>query len=170
MFIAMAKGSASLRGLNLATKALTMRLTPQGGAPDRVVVGILKGAHTDVDDGALEKSEAIAPYAAMMEFGTSKTPARPFLRQTFAKNKSEWARLAGILVEDYGIRDPRTLLDQIGDRMAQDVVAEIVAGDFAPDSPATIAAKERKGRPFPTAPLQDTRSMVKSIRHEVRKK
>ena len=166
----MARGTASLRGLNLATKALTMRLTPQSGAPDRVVVGILKGAHTDVDNGELDKSELIAPYAAEMEFGKGKVPARPFLRQTFAKRKNEWARAAGLLVEQNGIRDPHTLLDRMGDAMARDVEAEIVAGDFAPDSPATIAEKERKGRPFPTAPLQDTRSMVKSIRYEVRKK
>lgn len=166
----MARGTASLRGLNLATRALTMRLTPQGGAPDRVVVGILKGATRDVDNGAIESSTQIAPYAAMLEFGTSRMPARPFLRQTFAKREKEWARNAGLLVEQYGIRDPAVLLTQMGDAMARDVQAEIRAGDFAPLAPQTIAAKERKGRPEPEKPLIDTASMINAVRFELRKK
>ena len=159
-----------MRGLNLAVQAMKARLTPASSTPAHVVVGILKGAHTDVDEGALESSVPIAPYAAMMEFGTSRTPPRPFLRQTFAKRQSEWKKGACQLVEDYGLRDPRQILDRLGDTMARDVTAEIRSGDFAPDAPATIAAKERKGRPHPDAPLRDTESMINAVRYEVRNK
>ena len=50
-----------------------------------VVAGVLSGATND------ESGEKVAGYARMLEYGTTRMPARPFLRQT--ATESEDARL-----------------------------------------------------------------------------
>jgi len=167
--MSMSTAKATIRGMNLALQAIKVALTPEGGKKHTLVVGILKGAHTDVDDGELDKSVLIAPYAAMMEFGTRHIPARPFLRNTLAERQKEWVASIGQQIEQYGVKDLEKALNDLGIQMTGDIKAKIMSGDFAPLSPKTIAAKERKGRPHPDLPLVDTASMVNAIHHEVRK-
>lgn len=152
-----------------ALYALRARVkAPAGNAT--LVVGILKGAQTDVDDGALDKSVLIAPYAAVQEFGSKNVPARPFLRSTYAEKKSEWVKTIGDEAARRGLSDPAAILEDVGSLMVGHVKDNIMNGDHLPLKPKTIKAKERKGRPFPDHPLVGTTSMVKHIAFEVRKR
>jgi hypothetical protein len=155
--------------MNLALQAIKVALTPEGGKKHTLVVGILKGATRDVDEGKTGDSVPIAPYAAMMEFGTKHVPARPFLRTTLAERQSDWSKTIALLMQENGVKDLTKALNLLGIQMTGDIKAKIMSGAFAPLSPKTIAAKERKGRPHPDLPLVDTASMVNAIHHEVRK-
>ena len=135
-----------------------------------VVAGVLKGGETDVDNGDLESSRLIAPYAAVQEFGSKNVPARPFLRTTYAEHKGEWLKVIGDLAAKKGLKDPKEILNQVGILMSRQIVDKIHNGQHLPLNPKTIKAKERKGRPFPDKPLEDTRSMIRHIGHEVRTK
>jgi hypothetical protein len=155
--------------MNLALQAIKVALTPEGGKKHTLVVGILKGATRDVDEGKTGDSVPIAPYAAMMEFGTKHVPARPFLRTTLAERQSDWSKTIALLMQQHGVKSIDQALNLLGLQMSGDIKAKIMSGDFAPLSQKTIAAKERKGRPHPDLPLVDTASMVNAISHEVRK-
>jgi hypothetical protein len=155
--------------MNLALQAIKVALTPEGGKKRMLVVGILKGAHTNVDDGKLEESVPIAPYAAMQEFGTKNIPPRPFLRTTLAEKQSEWSKTIALLMQENGVKDLTQALNILGIQMTGDIQAKIRSGAFTPLNPKTIRAKERKGRPHPDAPLRDTESMINAVRYEVRK-
>ena len=144
-------------------------LTPEGGSKRTLAVGIMKNATRDVDEGKTDQAVKIAPYAAMMEFGTRNVPARPFLRTTLAEKRGEWQKTLALMMEQYGIKNIDQALNILGIQMTGDIKAKIMSGMSPPLSPKTIAAKERKGRPHPDLPLVDTASMVNSIHHEVRK-
>jgi hypothetical protein len=72
-------------------------------------------------------------------------------------------------MQQHGVKSIDQALNLLGLQMSGDIKAKIMSGAFAPLSPKTIAAKERKGRPHPDLPLVDTASMVNAIHHEVRK-
>lgn len=127
------------------------------------VAGVLRGA-TNSDTG-----ESVAAYGLALEYGTSKMPARPFLRQTVEGHKKEWREQLAMGVKHRGLRRAEEVLGVVGRVMRADIVATIKRGDFAPLSPETIEAKERKRRENPAAPLIDTTSLIRSISSEVRK-
>lgn len=158
---------ASIRlDTNKLLYALRARITsPEKKA--KVSIGILGGATRDVDDGNLNASQPIAPYAAAMEFGTKHIPARPFLRNTYVLHKSEWVEMMGVMWNG-GVTDPKKILQSVGEVAKGEVKETIRAGDFAPLSPKTIKAKERKGRPEPATPLIDTASMINAVGYEVK--
>ena len=152
-----------------ALYALRARIkAPSGGAT--VVVGVLKGSMSDVDDGALDKSVPIAPYAAVQEFGSKNVPPRPFLRTAYAEHKGEWVKAIGDEAARMSLSDPAAVLKSVGTLMVGDVRDKIMNGQHLPLNPKTIKAKERKGRPDPSRPLVDTASMVRHIGYEVRNK
>lgn len=128
------------------------------------VAGVLRGA-TNSDTG-----ESVAAYGMALEYGTSKMPARPFLRQTVEDHKKEWSEQLAMGVKSGGIRRAEEVLGVVGRVMRADIIATIKRGDFAPLSPETIEDKERKRRENPAAPLIDTTSLIRSISSEVRKK
>lgn len=128
------------------------------------VAGVLRGA-TNSDTG-----ESVAAYGLALEYGTSKMPARPFLRQTVEGHKKEWSEHLAVGVKARGLARAAEVLGAVGRVMRADIVATIKRGDFAPLSPDTIEAKERKRRENPAAPLIDTTSLIRSISSEVRQK
>lgn len=129
-----------------------------------VVAGVLGGA-TNSDTG-----ESVAAYGMALEYGTSKMPARPFLRQTVEGHKKEWSEHLAIGVKRRGLRRAEEVLGVVGRVMRADIIATIKRGDFEPLSPETIEAKKRKRRANPAALLIDTTSLIRSISSEVRKK
>ena len=51
----------------------------------KVRVGIIEQANYDGSDG-----ESVAQVALWNEYGTARTPARPFFRNTIAERKTDW--------------------------------------------------------------------------------
>lgn len=147
------KSSDGLKKLLQSTKSLRAE----------VVAGVLGGATND------ETGEKVAGYARMLEYGTARMPARPFLRQTATENKDEWRKQIRNGLKARGFDQAEEVLGAVGRLMRADIVATIRRGDFEPLAESTVKAKKRKGRAEPTAPLIDTTSLIRSIGSEVRK-
>lgn len=95
-----------------------------------VKVGFLAGA--TYPDGT-----SVAMVAALDEFGTRKSPARPFFRNMIAEKSSEWPKALGTLLKqnDY---DAETTLGQMGDGIKGQLQDSIVK-TYAPAlSPVTV--------------------------------
>lgn len=127
------------------------------------------------DDIYPETGESVVDVAYFNEFGTSSIPERPFMRQTYDKNLDKLNELTKKLVGD--VEDTRVTteaaLGQLGAWYVAKIQDEIVNGNWMPNSPATIAAKERKrqsGNNMEPRPLIDTGRMRQSVTYEVIKK
>ena len=127
-----------------------------------VKAGILNGATTT--DG-----KSIPEYAVYNEFGTSRIPARPFMR-TVAKTKpKQWigqmvAHVRGKAADPQSWKGALVLA---GESMKADIKNSIQNGSWAPNAPATVAAKKRKGKVEPDHPLIDTGQMLAAVSYEV---
>ena len=75
----------------------------------KVRVGIIEQANYDGSDG-----ESVAQVAFWNEYGTARTPARPFFRNTIAEHKDEWPKQAAALIEANG-GDVRQALELMGE-------------------------------------------------------
>lgn len=115
-------------------------------ATAKVRVGIVEQANYDGSDG-----ESVAQVAFWNEYGTARTPARPFFRNTIAERKTEWARLAGKFMQANG-GDVRQSLSYLGQIAVEDIKQTIINGNFAPNSEVTKLLKYR----FPTSPARVT--------------
>jgi hypothetical protein len=128
-----------------------------------VKAGILEGATNRVT------GEPIAPYAVYNEFGTSRIPARPFMR-TVAKSESK--KWVGTMVGHIRGRatDPaiwKQALGKAGEQMEKDIQHSIQNGSWTPNAPATVRAIARKGKGEPDHPLMDTGEMFAAVSFEV---
>lgn len=124
-----------------------------------VKAGIFGGA-TTID------GQSIVEYAIYNEFGTSRIPARPFMRQTVEKNKAQWlATLEEALRRNPA--DAEGAMYILGETMRADIANEIEHGSFRPNSPKTVTAKARKGKVDPDHPLIDTGQMLQAVAYEV---
>jgi HK97 gp10 family phage protein len=135
-------------------KIARLKLTAQAGIPS--------GATTT--DG-----KSIPMYAAYNEFGTSRIPARPFMRTTASEHQNEWCEtLAGALKGEILKDNAKGAMGLVGEQMKAHIQQTIQKGSFAPNSPKTIANKRRKGKVEPDHPLIDTGQMLASIISEVK--
>lgn len=125
----------------------------------QVQVGFQAGAAAE-EDGV-----DIANVAMWNELGTSRAPARPFLRKSVDENtdkikamcKKQLQRLAqGASAED--------ILEKIGTFQKGLIQKKIVDGDFEENAPSTIRKKHS------SRPLIDTGHMRRSVNFVVRKK
>ena len=127
-----------------------------------VKAGILNNATTT--DG-----KSIAEYAVYNEFGTSRIPARPFMRTVAKEKPKQWI---GEMVRHVRGRatDPATwkqALGVAGESMKSDIKDSIQNGSWVPNAPATVKAKARKGKVEPDHPLMDTGQMIAAVAFEV---
>jgi HK97 gp10 family phage protein len=135
-------------------KIARLKLTAQAGIPS--------GATTT--DG-----KSIPMYAAYNEFGTSRIPARPFMRTTASEHQNEWCEtLAGALKGEILKDNAKGAMGLVGEQMKAHIQQTIQKGSFAPNSPKTVANKRRKGKVEPDHPLIDTGQMLASIISEVK--
>lgn len=128
-------------------------------ATGKVRVGIIEQANYDGSDG-----ESVAQAAFWNEYGTARTPARPFFRNTIAERKTEWARLAGKFMQANG-GDVRQSLSELGEIAVGDIKETITNGNFAPDSEVTKLLKYR----FPTSPARVTAAAYYKAVRDVQK-
>ena len=127
-----------------------------------VKAGILNNATTT--DG-----KSIAEYAVYNEFGTSRIPARPFMRTVAKSEPKKWV---GTMVGHIRGRatDPaiwKQALGKAGAQMVDDIQNSIQNGNWVPNAPATVKAKARKGKTEPDHPLMDTGQMFAAVKFEV---
>ena len=135
-------------------KIARLKLTAQAGIP--------AGATTA--DG-----KSIPMYAAYNEFGTSRIPARPFMRTTANEHQNEWCEtLAGALKGEILKDNAKGAMGLVGEQMKAHIQQTIQKGSFAPNAPRTVANKRAKGKVEPDHPLIDTGQMLASIISEVK--
>ena len=127
-----------------------------------VKAGVPKGATTP-------EGEPIPPYALYNEVGTAHIPARPFLRDTVNEKQDEWKSFLESNVDYNNIERDNcvAVMGALGEIMKGDIKVTIQKGSFAPDSPATIANKRRRGKKEPDHPLIDDGYLLESIESEV---
>lgn len=151
-----------------------------------VKAGVLAGA-TYPDTGV-----KVAKIARMQEFGTSKIPPRPFLRNTVAREGGEWQHALKKEINLY-LADKQSLdavTTRVGNRMVSDIKKTIKEGVAPPISEVTkmmryltkVKNMPRNGRTYRTAlnlvksgkkagevettPLYDTHIFYNSIDYE----
>jgi HK97 gp10 family phage protein len=121
--------------------------------PTTVKVGFIQGQ-------APADQVAIASYN---EFGTSRIPERPFLRQAMAENRGAYQTLmrndAKRIVS--GEQTMRRTLDRLGLKAQGDVQQSIVDLRSPPNAPSTIKQKGSSN------PLIDTGSMRQAVTFKV---
>ena len=127
-----------------------------------VKAGIPAGATTT--DG-----KSIPQYAMYNEVGTSHIPPRPFMRNTVNDKQDSWRDFLSSNVDYNNIQSDKCVgvMGVLGEIMVADIKSTIQKGDFAPDAPATVANKKRRGKREPNHPLIDTGQMLESIISEV---
>ena len=128
-----------------------------------VKAGILEGATNRVT------GEPIAPYAVYNEFGTSRIPARPFMRTVAKSEPKKWVGTMVGHIRDRAA-DPaiwKQALGKAGEQMVKDIQNSIQNGSWVPNASATVKAKARKGKSEPDHPLMDTGEMFAAVSSEV---
>ena len=142
-------------------------LTPEG---KRYFAELKKLADSEIQvgfqsDQTYEDGTSLAEIAAHNELGSSDTPARPFMRQSFENHEAELkagCEAANRIVNSGGSAEQA--LQQLG-AMAKGLVQdEIVNGDFAPNAESTI---QKKGS---EQPLIDTGTMRQSVNFVIKRR
>ena len=143
----------------------------------KVRVGIFSNATTD--DGKL-----IAEYATYNEFGTSRIPARPFMRTTMQNHSAEWQNTFAHMIKGQA-EDPTAVdkaLRMVGTQAVGHVRETIKSNLPPPNAESTRRKKTKvitgaKGRPmrdgngdvvtYAPGTLIDTGAMIQAIAFEV---
>lgn len=129
----------------------------------QVFIGFPEGETTHT--GPNGESADMALIAAYNEFGTSTTPARPFLKQAVDNNQDKIKAMCEQTVKDISEGKPtEQCLKQLGAFGVGLVQETITNGPFTPNDPKTI---KRKGS---DKPLIDTGQMRQSVHYIIRKK
>ena len=131
-----------------------------------VNVGVLS------DSGGYAASEGginLADVATFNEFGTSRIPPRPFMRQTFEKNNKKTtdfiSKQKDLIYQ--GKETTRGALETIGVFYQGKIQTEFNEGNFKANAPATIRQKTVNGN-VGDRPLHDTGRLKQSINFEVK--
>lgn len=122
-------------------------------------VGWFESAHYPAENGGVP----VAYVATIHEFGTSRVPARPFMRPAVAEYGQEWMDLIaqGAAASMTGGPSPADVLELVMLQAAGNVAEKIAAVTSPPLSPVTI---KRKGH---EKPLVDTGQMMQSVTGKV---
>lgn len=122
-----------------------------------VKVGVLSNA------GNEKNGMTIADVATFNEYGTSKIPARPFMKQAYENNEKTIIVSSESLKSDVfkGEISVKGALKKLGVWFKGRIQKEITDGDFVPNAPRTIEAKGSD------KPLIDTGRMRQSINFQI---
>lgn len=114
---------------------------------------------TGIQNGEVNDGKSVAEYATYNEFGTRKTPARPFMRTYFDNNTPRLERFSanGIAQVMSGRATFMQFLNAAGVEMVDGVKKSINGGNWTPNSPVTVALKGS------SKPLIDTGVMLNSV-------
>lgn len=116
-------------------------------------------------DETYDDGTTIAEVAAYNELGSSSTPARPFMRQSFEKHGNELQaaceQVNRVLASGGSLEEA---LNQLGVMAKALIQEQIVNGEFAANAASTI---KKKGS---DKPLIDTGTMRQSVNYVIRKR
>lgn len=150
-------------------RRLLNRVLGRAKALPALRVGFLEGA--TYPDGT-----PVAAVAQYNEFGTSRIPPRPFMRNAISEHSHEWGKLLGAALKMTD-GDVDKALDVTAEKIVLQIQDSIREGAFAPLVQSTIDARlrpeKRAGRlktvNMETAvkPLIDTGHMLDSVGYEV---
>lgn len=116
-------------------------------------------------DESYEDGTSIAEIAAYNELGSSDTPARPFMKQSFENHEDELrAACERVNAAIASGKSVEQALDALGVAIKGLVQTEIVDGDFTENAPSTI---KKKGS---DKPLIDTGTMRQSVNYVVKRR
>lgn len=117
------------------------------------------------DSGSYENGATLAEIAAYNELGTSTSPSRPFLRQSFENHQDELQGACDQVNETLANGGTAQQgLETLGVFLKGLVQEEIVDGGFAPNAESTVA---KKGS---AQPLIDTGYMRQSVNYQVKQR
>lgn len=124
-----------------------------------VQVGFQRG------EASYEDGTDLVDIAAYNEYGSSDTPARPFMKQSFENHGDELQKACDRVNQTLSAGGTaETALKQLGVYAKGLVQQEIVDGGFAPNSPSTI---KKKGSAHP---LIDSGTMRQSVNYVIKKR
>jgi hypothetical protein len=91
------------------------------------------------------------------------------MRDTVNDKQDNWKSFLESNVDYNNIQRDKcvSVMGVLGEVMVADIKQTIQKGNFVPDAPATVKAKERRGKSEPGHPLIDTGQMLESIISEV---
>lgn len=126
-----------------------------GGA---LKVGFLGGANYPAKDG--KPAIPVAQVAFWNEYGTKRAPARPFMRNTIARDMPKWPKYM-VQMAPAANYDGNRLLGWFGGRMVGQIQKTINEFKDPPNAPYTVRMKGYD------APLRHTKQMLRSVAYEV---
>lgn len=112
-----------------------------------------------LEDATYPDGTSVAQVAFWNEYGTARTPSRPFFRAVVSDQKKNWVLSVKNLMAMHN--DPQKVMGLIGEHMKGQIVQSIMTWTDPPNAPYTIAKKGFN------APLRDTAQMSRSISYEV---
>jgi hypothetical protein len=136
-----------------ALEATLRAIADKAGKAGTLKVGFLEGA-------TYPNGTSVAAVAAFNEFGTSRTPARPFFRQMIAAKSPKWGESLGNLARANNYELGATLR-QMGEGIRGQLQNSIREFNSVPLAEATVA---RKGF---NKQLIDTAVMINAVDYEV---
>lgn len=134
------------------------------------IVDLKVGVRAGIPAGATTTDgKSIPEYAVYNELGTSRMPARPFMRQTVNDRHGDWVDIVArsLNYDEISRNQAKSAMGLCGVVMEAHVKQTIQQGEFLPDAPATVEAKRRKGKVEPDHPLIDTGQMLAAVTNEV---
>lgn len=127
----------------------------------KVEAGWFGGAFYVKSDGS--QGLPVATVAAINEMGTDKIPPRPFMREAWASFRRDAIGIIASTTFDV-LRGKTKVFDYfeaIGDSLVERVADSLENGNWAPNSPYTIAKKGSD------QPLIDTRLMLQTLERRI---
>jgi len=116
-------------------------------------------------DQTYEDGTSLAEVAAYNEFGSSDTPERPFMKQSFENHESELQAACDLVNKTLAAGgSAEQALDKLGVSVKGIVQEEIVNGGFAPNAESTIKQKGSE------QPLIDSGYMRQSVNYVVKRR
>ena len=146
-----------LSGAQDARAAIKKEIARIAGGDNFVLVGFPEGS------GSYDTGETIAGVAAANEFGTSRIPARPFLKNGVESGTAEYIAIiedAAQAVTD-GAINMTQVLEQIG-LVAAGKVKEFMINLSTPSNAESTVKRKKSSNP-----LIDTGAMVQAVTHVV---
>lgn len=149
-------------------KAVGMALKSKSGGLERFLADAQKRAAESVsvqvgffEGAAYPDGTPVAAVAAYNEFGTDKSPPRPFFRNTIAERSPGWSKLvaAALKASDGNLAATAGI---VGAQIEEEVKETISNFTDPPNAPSTIARKKSE------KPLVDKGDMLQSVSHEVK--
>lgn len=105
--------------------------------------------------------EAVSDVAAYNEFGTSKIPPRPFMRNAKSENDAKWVESLAKNIEASKSAD--LAFGRLGELVRNDIITSINKTTTPPNSAQTIERKKS------SHPLIDTGFLKSSVTYEIDK-